>query len=74
MVVFACLSTKAIKILPCPGYDTDCFVKVLKRFFYEHGRAAMVRSDIGMAIKAGEKLINPVVIEGIQGEFQKTEW
>ena len=28
LIVFVCMKTRAVKILPCPGYDTDCFIKV----------------------------------------------
>ena len=74
LVVFGCLSTKAMKVLPCPGYDADSFVKVVQRFFYDHGRAVLVRSDLGTAIQAGEKVINPEIANKLQGKFIKTEW
>ena len=72
LVIFVCLSTKAMKVLQCPGYDADSFVKVIQRFLYENGRALLVRSDLGTAIQAGEKVINPEVIKKWQGEFTKS--
>ena len=47
LVIFVCLTTKAVEVLPCPDYDTDSFIKVVQRFFLSHGRTQLVRSDLG---------------------------
>ena len=74
LVIFVCLTTKAVEVLPCPGYDTDSFIKVIQRFFFSHGRPKLVRSDLGSAIQAGQKLITDEVVNAVFDVFQRTEW
>ena len=45
VVAFSCMYTKAVCLLPCPGYDTEVFLTTFRHFTGVYGRPRVVYTD-----------------------------
>ena len=52
VIAFSCMCSKAVALLPCPGYDTAVFLTTFRYFVGIYGRPRVVYSD--HASKSGE--------------------
>ena len=56
-LVIVCQNTRAVKLLPVPGYDTQSFMLAYVRFTSNFGTPALICSDRGsQLVKAGDSV------------------
>jgi len=57
-LVIVCQNTRAVKLLPVPGYDTASFLVAYRRFTNDFGTPELIISDRGSQLVKAGKILN----------------
>ena len=57
-LVIVCQNTRAVKLLPVPGYDTGSFLVAYRRFTNDFGTRELIVSDRGSQLVKAGKILN----------------
>ena len=73
VVVYVCMSSKAVLLLPCPGYDTEVFLTMHKHFTGIYGQPKVIYTDHAPSlVKAAESYNWDKIASAV--EAGGTEW
>ena len=80
MVLINCLISRAVYVDVTGSYDTDEFLKLLRRFFTLRGRPSIIYADNGTQIKAASKEMAAILMDldwnvlSMYGAEEGTTW
>ena len=69
-LLILCQNTRALKLLPVPGYDTGSFLMAYIHFTSNYGNPALVVSDRGTQLMKASKTVESLREGGLQGDCQ----
>ena len=77
VVIFVCMTSRAIHLEPCPGLDASSFRNALARFIAVRGIVKRMRSDNGSNLVCISKQLNPELsFDQVKSDLSKKgiEW
>ena len=76
VVIFVCMTSRAIHLEPCPFLDTSSFWNALRRFFAIRGTCKRLRSDNGSNLRCTSKQMDKLNLEKVRQGLanEKIEW